>query len=628
MNRPERTFPRLFTLLWAALVVATSQSATHGAPKYLGPSAIAASPDGTRLYALCTDLPKVIAIDTATGKAAASADLPAEPAALSLSADGKTLYAACGGPEGIVCVLESPSLKTVKEIRVGHTPSGIAASGDGRFLYVCNRFNNDISVVDLAAGKETKKIPAVREPVGAVVTPDGKTVFAINHLPLARADGDVVTAHVTVIDTASGQTSGIPLPNGSTGLRGICMTPDGKHVLVTHILARFHLPTTQLERGWQNTNALTIIDAAGRKLVNTVLLDDVDLGAANPWGVACSSDGKWACVAHYGTHEVSIIDLPGVLAKIAQIPAEAPPGGAPAYTGGRYVPASQADVPNDLAFLVDLRRRVQLEGKGSRGVAVANGRAYVTQYFSDSICSVELVAKGRNEITVLPIGPTPKWDRVRRGEVIFSDATICFQHWQSCASCHPDARVDALNWDLLNDGIGNPKNNKSMLLTHQTPPAMFSGVRDTAEAAVRSGFRNILFAVVPDSDAADVDEYLKSLKPVQSPSLIMGELTPAAEHGKELFFSKEVGCATCHPLPLYTDLKEHDVGTLKAPEKDPNVDTPTLIECWRTAPYLHDGRDLTMLGLLKDGKHGFPQDKPLPISESDIKDLVEFVLSL
>lgn len=620
---------RVMSVGWAIAVLAmVAQRPILSAAEYLGPSAVLASPDGSRLYAACADGRKILALEVATAKVLGTLALPAEPAALAWGADGKTLYAACAATEGVVLAIDPSSFKITRQMRAGHTPSGLAAHPDGTRLYVCNRFNNDISVLDLASGDEQKRIPAVREPLGAVATPDGKTVYAINHLPLARADGDIVTAQVTAIDTATGTTTPIALPNGSTGLRGICITPDGRHVLVTHILARFHLPTTQLERGWQNTNALSIIDAAGRKLINTVLLDDVDLGAAIPWGVACSPDGRWACVAHYGTHELSIIDLPAVLAKIAQIPAEPPTGGAPAYTGGRYVPVSQADVPNDLAFLVDLRRRVQLEGKGSRGVAVAQGKAYVAQYFADTMCSVPLIPEGRDKVTTMALGPTPKWDRARRGEVIFSDATICFQHWQSCASCHPDARVDALNWDLLNDGIGNPKNNKSMLLTHQTPPAMFSGVRDTAEAAVRSGFRNILFAVVPDTDAADVDEYLKSLKPVPSPSLIMGELTPAAEHGKELFFSKEVGCATCHPSPLYTDLKEHDVGTIKAPDKDPNIDTPTLIECWRTAPYMHDGRDVTMMGLIKDGKHGFPQDKPLPLTESDLKDLVEFVLSL
>ena len=61
--------------------------------------------------------------------------------------------------------------------------------------------------------------------------------------------------------------------------------------------------------------------------------------------------------------------------------------------------------------------------------------------------------------------------------MLFNDAEICFQHWQSCASCHPDARVDGLNWDLMNDGLGNPKNTRSMLLVHQGGPAMSLGVR-------------------------------------------------------------------------------------------------------------------------------------------------------
>ena len=33
---------------------------------------------------------------------------------------------------------------------------------------------------------------------------------------------------------------------------------------------------------------------------------------------------------------------------------------------------------------------------------------------------------------------------VRKGEQYFNDATLCFQKWQSCASCHPDARADGL----------------------------------------------------------------------------------------------------------------------------------------------------------------------------------------
>lgn len=627
MTHPISFHPSLPSRMALALAIAIP-TLLEGAPKYLGPSAIVASPDGARLYVACADAAKVVSVDLASGKAGPSASVPGEPTGLVMSPDGKTLYATCGMPAGAVCLVDPVSMKVTATMPAGHTPTGLAPHPDGRRLYVCNRFNDDVSVIDVATSKELSRIPVVREPVGAVATPDGKTVYVINHLPRAKADGDIVAAQVTAIDAASGQTSPIPLPNGSTGLRGICITPDGKHVLVTHILARFHLPTTQLERGWQNTNALSIIDAANRRLVNTVLLDDVDLGAANPWGVACAPDGKWVAVAHYGTHEISLIDLPGVLAKIAQIPAELPAGGAPTYTGGRYIPASQAEVPNDLAFLVDLRRRVHLDGKGPRGVAIAGAKAYATMYFSDRLSAVDLAAESRAQAAALPIGPEPKWDKVRRGEVIFADATICFQHWQSCASCHPDARADGLNWDLLNDGIGNPKNNKSMLLTHKTPPAMFSGVRDSAEAAVRSGFRHILFAVVPDEDAACVDEYLKSLKPVPSPRLVGGKLSPAAERGKSLFAAPEVGCAECHPAPLFTNMKEYDLGTIKRKDADPKVDTPTLVECWRTAPYLHDGRYLDMRELLKQGEHGFSKEKPMLLSDDDLKDLAEYVLSL
>ena len=36
------------------------------------------------------------------------------------------------------------------------------------------------------------------------------------------------------------------------------------------------------------TNAVSVIDAATAKFVNSVLIDDVELGAANPWDVSCS----------------------------------------------------------------------------------------------------------------------------------------------------------------------------------------------------------------------------------------------------------------------------------------------------------------------------------------------------
>ena len=212
---------------------------------------------------------------------------------------------------------------------------------------------------------------------------------------------------------------------------------------------------------------------------------------------------------------------------------------------------------NDLSFLAGLRERRPLPAGdlGPRAVVVVGRRAYAANYFSDTLSVLELDSR-HSQAETIPLGPKPRMTAARQGELYFHDARICLQGWQSCASCHPgDARVDGLNWDLLNDGIGNPKNTRSLLLAHKTPPAMSLGVRETAETAVRAGIRHILFTVQPPEVAEAIDAYLKSLKPVPSPHLVNGRLSPAARRGQQLFRSKETGCAECHPPPLFTDLK-------------------------------------------------------------------------
>ena len=610
--------------LLVGCLLAMGEAAEDKPGAYLGPETIVAHKDGTTLFVAERDANQVAVVQVPAGKVLHRIALPAEPTSMVLSADGKTLYVTAAAPKSTVCAIDTASAKISFTLPAGHTATGVAVSPDGKRLYVCNRFNNDVWVYDLAEKKQTARVPVVREPVGAVITPDGKTLFVINHLSIDPSNSYDVAAVISVVDTDNLKLSNIRLPNGSTGLRGVCITPDGKHVLATHLLARYQLPTTQLERGWMNTNALSIIDAANKKLINTILLDNVDLGAANPWGLH-TADGQTLVVTHAGTREISVIDLPGVLKKLEAIQS----GGVKEVQPGIIYSGSftALDVPNDLAFLVDLRRRIKLPGHGPRGVAVVGQTAYVTQYFSDSLAAVDLspsVSPAR-AVQEIALGPKPQLTVQRRGELLFNDATICFQQWQSCASCHPDARVDGLNWDLLNDGMGNPKNNRSMLLAHQTPPAMTEAVRGGAEEAVRSGITHILFAVRPEEEAVAMDEYLKSLKPVPSPYLIDGKLSPAAERGRKLFFDPKVGCAKCHPEPLYTDMKMYDVGSRGELDRRDDFDTPTLIESWRTAPYMHDGRYSTMKEVFTKGKHGLNGVKLTP---EQIDDLVEFVLSL
>ncbi len=510
--------------------------------------------------------------------------------------------------------------------RVGHTPMAPVLSRDESKLFICNRFDNSVSVLDAESLKELAQVDVLREPCAAVLGAEGKLLFVGNLLPLDRAaeipkgdaavdtQVDYVAAQVSVIDTESLAVRHVRLPNGSTSIRGMVASPDGRVVCVSHTLARYLLPTTQLARGWMNTSAVSFFDGATGAYLNSVLLDDVEMGAANPWGLAISADGALLVVAQAGTRELSVIDLPALLERLAR-----------AAKGERVTPitSSSADVPSDLSFLSGIRKRVALDGDGPRGVALVGDLAVSALFFADAVGVMDVRTTGAVP-RVVRLGPEPDLmkDKGRRGEMLFNDATYCYQMWQSCASCHPDGRVDGLNWDLLNDGIGNPKQTKSMFLCDVTPPTMITGIRPDMEACVRKGIEKIMFVLRPEDEGAAMDEYIRQMKAVPSPWL----KNPLLAEGKKLFVQAK--CADCHPAPLYTDLKKYDMGLGVGNEEGRAFDVPTLREVWRTAPYLYDGRALTMEEVLTVCNPNDVHGETSKLSPAQIKTLAAYVLSL
>jgi YVTN family beta-propeller protein len=594
---------------------------------YLSPTAVIATKDEGTLFIACPTANRVLRLDLPSRKLSASLEVPSSPTGLALSKDGSRLFVTCAAPESRVWVADAANGRFVEEIRAGHTAMAPVVSADGNQLFVCNRFNNDVSVIDLQAKKEVRRIPVQREPVAAVLTADGKFLLVANSLPTGRADAETVAAVVSVIDVVAGKVSKqLQLPDGSASLNDIRVSHDGRYAVVTHVLSRYHLPANQLERGWMNANAMTIIGLSRMEVLNTILLDDLENGAANPWAAAWSRDGSKLVITHAGTHEISVIAFPALVAKLEGLPVSLK-----AAISGDYgsVARVKADVPNDLAFLTDLRKRIPLseQDRGPRAVTIVGATAYIANYFSDTISVVDLAAAAPS-VTSIALGPMVEPTVARKGEFYFHDATICFQHWQSCSSCHPgDGRTDGLNWDLPNDGIGNPKNTKSLLLAYKTPPVMSLGVRATAEIAVRAGLEHILFSKQPEEVAVAIDEYLKSLKPVPSPSLVKGKPSTAALRGKAIF--QRAGCADCHPAGLFTDLRKHDVGT-RRPFDNPSdrFNTPTLIELWRTAPYLHDGSAATIRDVLTTRNFHDQHGRTSDLTNPEVEDLCEYLNSL
>ncbi|MHB1462603.1 MAG: c-type cytochrome [Armatimonadota bacterium] len=605
-NRIIRATIIVVTVMVATTTAWLMQAQARDAGRLFSASAILASPDGKLLYVASDRSPEVLVWNSQSHKQLRMITTSQPAHGIVLSQNSQKLYVAEGESDGVINTYDTRSGKRIASVLLGHIPMSPVIYNNGNMAAVCLRFQNELVLVDLGKSKIVSKIKCLREPVAVGVTPDGRMAVVANHLPTQAADANYVAAGVTLVDLRSRKViKNVLLPNGSSGVRGLAVSPDGKFAYITHIIARYGMPTTQLDRGWMNTNALSVLDIAKRQYLNTVLLDDVNRGSANPWAVSVTADGKKLLVSSAGAQELTVIDRIALHRKLERC---ADPNG----------------VPDDLAFLNGLRQRVTLKGNGPRVICVVGQNAFVANTFTQDI---ELY---RLDLSALagrwPLVKQTVMSQSRRGEMLFNDGTMCYENWQSCASCHPDSRADSLNWDLMNDGMGNPKNTRSMLLSHKTPPVMSLAVRDKAETAVRAGMKFIQFASRPGSDAKAIDSYLTGMQPVKSPYLQHGKLSASALRGKKLF--TQAGCANCHSGPYYTNLKAYNVGTGVYNEANLKFDTSSLVEVWRTAPYLNDGSAADIMSVLtthnKGDKHGMTSN----LSKQQLGDLAEYVLSL
>lgn len=606
--------------------------------EYLSPEHLYFDQSTNKIYIGLATYSGVAVYDIETARISRQIPMPSPVTGILVDEKEQILYAGAKGGKPELYVYDLKKGEARGRIATGHGPSDLAISENTGMLFVANRFSNSVSVIELKSQKEIKRIEVDREPVSIALSPDGNLLAVANLLPSQSATGRYIAANVSLIDAISLHvTKSIALPNGAFAVKDILFSHEGNYIYATHLIGRYNVLTSQIEKGWINTNALSIIDAKTKNLYTTVLLDDIYKGAANPCGLGISDDGEKLFVALSGTHELFVIDRSGMHQRIESTKSKlySSQTASPVSGNGNDIQLFEdpgeiepihvlfEDIQNELGFLAPIRQRVKLQGKGPTQITSHNNKIYITSYYSDGLDVVTL-KDGRIENDFVAIGALDiSLSEARYGEMLFHNADFCFQQWQSCASCHPgNGRVDGLNWDLMNDGIGNPKNTKSLLYTHATPPAMITGIRKDANACVRAGFKYIQFFDAQEEKAQAVDAYLKSLKPVPSPHLVEGKLSESAKLGKKLF--EERSCIHCHSGPYFTDLQQYEMGTPGKYDKQNTWDTPTLIEIWRTAPYLHDGRYNNIKDILKIEKHGLDE----LLTETEIENLSEYLLSL
>ncbi len=175
------------------------------------------SPDGRYMIATCEFSSELLKIDVAQQKLLGRLPLIPKgmPQDCRLSPDGKVFYVANMDSNG-VHVIDGDAFKQTQFIPTGKGAHGEYFSRDAKYMYVSNRGEGSISLIDLAARKVATKwqIPHGGSPDMGGVSPDGKLLWLSGRY----------NSEVYVLDTANGNLRA--RIHVGEGPHGLCVWPQ------------------------------------------------------------------------------------------------------------------------------------------------------------------------------------------------------------------------------------------------------------------------------------------------------------------------------------------------------------------------------------------------------------------
>ena len=143
-----------------------------------GPTALAVSGGGTRLYCLNRYEGSVSVLDTESNTVVSTLEAGGSPRAIFLSPDDSMIYVADTIGDRVVAIRTDSG--NVMSVPVGDRPEAVAASPDGRFLYCVNFLSQTLSVIDVPALSVVDEVALGNGPSGIAVSPDGRYVYVTN----------------------------------------------------------------------------------------------------------------------------------------------------------------------------------------------------------------------------------------------------------------------------------------------------------------------------------------------------------------------------------------------------------------------------------------------------------------
>src|SRR5450631_649072 len=192
---------------------------------FRSPYAVAYSDDSATLAMSDSSAGELVVLDPKAGTSLRSAKLSGEPKGLAWSGAGKVMVAEYGA--GTVAEVDTTAGSVLRRLDVGPKPTDVALTADHSKVVVPDFALNQVLILDSATGKTQSTVAVAPYPFAAAVT---GTTAVVTHL---LASGDATKADagssVSLVDIAGGKLiANVKLPIGSTAVRGVSCSPDGK----------------------------------------------------------------------------------------------------------------------------------------------------------------------------------------------------------------------------------------------------------------------------------------------------------------------------------------------------------------------------------------------------------------
>ncbi len=551
-------------------------------PSTSGPTSLAFSPDGRRAAVTLADNNSVAVIDTATRRLVAEVPTGgAQPDGLAFLSASQLLVS--NQYDGTASLLDVSAKKPVSRIRLPGGPAGVVVDLRANCAYIALSQLNQVVRLGLPRLEERGRLTVGRRPLRMELSADGSLLFVAG-----SQDGSV-----TPISTTS-FTSLEPIQLTGINVRGLALAPGGTTAYATGQIPANTRVTREPLDIW--TNTVFAIDLRPKAVARSAegWIDFTGAPSPDPAGVAALSEDR-AIVALSGSDEVLQLRAPKPRMRTYD----------PVITRRVRVGFQ----PSDVRLSPD-RREV-----------------WVTELLGSSVAILDaetLEPRGRIRV------PAAAADDLRMpGRYLFGSARLTRGGQFSCNSCHPGLNTDGLTWQFVHVPDGMQKRNSRNLRggVNQTAPFRWSGHDAEIEQFFQEEITGLLGGEAQPHPVLHALWNLieRSPMPPSPHRSADGSLTAPGKRGKELFNGK-AGCGGCHMGSMWggTGNRAHVGTTLNGKA----LDVPHLKGAYDTAPYLHDGRALTLESVFEQHNAAGLHGKAAELSRSELADLLAFVRQL